>query len=113
MDFINLHYVAYFWGGAFLLNAIPHLVKGVTGEPFQSPFANPPGKGLSSSTVNALWGSFNVVVGYGLLLHVGVFDIRNLNHAAAAGSGALALALWISKYFGKFHGGNNPVTKKK
>ena len=30
------HYLAYFFGGAFLANAIPHFVMGVTGHPFQS-----------------------------------------------------------------------------
>ena len=58
------HYVAYFFGGAFLTNAIPHLVSGVTGHPFQSPFASPPGEGLSSAMVNVVWGFFNLVVGY-------------------------------------------------
>ena len=38
-------YVAYFFGGAFLTNAIPHFVSGVTGHAFQSPFASPPGAG--------------------------------------------------------------------
>ena len=47
------HYVAYFFGGAFLANAVPHFVNGVSGRPFQSPFASPPGEGLSSSTVSA------------------------------------------------------------
>jgi hypothetical protein len=58
------HYVAYFFGGAFLANTIPHFVSGVTGHAFQSPFASPPGEGLSSSMVNVLWGSFNLAVGY-------------------------------------------------
>jgi len=33
-------YVAYFFGGAFLTNAIPHFVSGLMGKPFQSPFAS-------------------------------------------------------------------------
>jgi hypothetical protein len=49
------HYLAYFFGGAFLANATPHFVNGVMGHPFQSPFASPPGQGLSSATVNVLW----------------------------------------------------------
>src|SRR5208282_4936832 len=58
------HFIAYFFGGAFLANTIPHLVNGISGSPFQSPFASPPGEGLSSSTVNVLWGMFNLVVAY-------------------------------------------------
>lgn len=63
-----LHYLAYFGGGAFLTNAIPHFVSGVMGRPFQSPFAKPPGEGLSSSTVNVLWGAFNLAGG----IHAGL-----------------------------------------
>ena len=59
------HDVAYFFGGVFLANTIPHLVNGISGSPFQSPFASPPGVGLSSSTVNVLWGMFNLSVAYG------------------------------------------------
>jgi hypothetical protein len=62
--------VSYFFGGAFAANAIPHFVAGTMGRPFQSPFAKPPGKGLSSSTVNVVWGFFNAVVGYLLVARV-------------------------------------------
>jgi hypothetical protein len=65
------HYLAYFFGGAFVANAIPHFVMGVTGHPFQSPFATPPGEGLSSALINVLWGFFSAVVGYVLLARVG------------------------------------------
>ena len=63
-----LHLVSYFFGGIFLTNAVPHFVSGIMGQPFQSPFATPPGKGLSSSTVNLLWGFFNAVAGYLLVV---------------------------------------------
>ena len=55
--------VSYFFGGLFTANAIPHFAAGTMGRPFQSPFAKPPGKGLSSSTVNVVWGFFNAVAG--------------------------------------------------
>jgi hypothetical protein len=48
------NYLSYFFGGAFLANAIPHFVMGVTGHSSQSPFATPPGEGLSGAVVNAL-----------------------------------------------------------
>ncbi len=38
-------YFAYFFGGAFLANALPHLIAGVSGQPLQSPFASPPFRG--------------------------------------------------------------------
>ena len=58
------YYVAYFFGGAFIANFVPHFVNGISGNPFQSPFASPPGQGLSSSTVNVLWWLLNLLIGY-------------------------------------------------
>ena len=58
------HYVAVFFAGMFLANVVPHFIHGVSGDPFPTPFANPPGKGLSSPTVNVLWGCLNLLIGY-------------------------------------------------
>ncbi|HEY2750960.1 hypothetical protein [Phenylobacterium sp.] len=103
-----LHLVAYFFGGAFLANAVPHLVSGMMGRPFQSPFAKPPGQGLSSSTVNVLWGFFNLVAGYLLVCRVGDFELRDVLDVAALGLGLLLLAVFSARHFGRFHGGNAP-----
>ncbi|HEY9026257.1 MAG TPA: hypothetical protein VIP05_18305 [Burkholderiaceae bacterium] len=100
------HFVAWFFGGAFLLNAVPHVVAGAMGRPFQTPFATPPGQGLSTSTVNVLWGFFNLVVAWVLLVRVGSFDLREPGHALAAGLGAFALALIVARRFGRFNGGD-------
>lgn len=103
-----LDYVSYFFGGAFLTNAVPHFVSGVMGRPFQSPFAKPHGEGLSSSTVNVLWGFFNLAVGYVLTCRVGDFDARSTAHVVALGLGVLLLGLMTARMFGRFHGGNSP-----
>jgi len=103
------HYLSYFFGGAVLANAIPHFVSGTMGRSFQSPFATPPGVGLSSSTVNVLWGAFNFVVAYVLILQVGEFDLRNLIQVVTAGLGALIMAVITARRFGRFHGGNSPT----
>jgi len=103
-----LHLFSYFWGGAFLANALPHLVAGMQGRAFQSPFAKPPGEGLSSARVNVLWGFANLVIAYLLVCQVGTFDLRNLLHALALGLGMLALGLYVARHFGRFHGGNDP-----
>lgn len=99
------HYISYFFGGVFLANAIPHLGNGISGHAFQSPFASPPGVDLSSSTVNVLWGLFNLVVSYLLVCRVGRFDLRKTTHVLVAGSGILLMSLNLAHYFGKFHGG--------
>jgi hypothetical protein len=100
--------IAYFFGGLFFTNAIPHFVSGLMGRPFQSPFAKPPGQGLSSSTVNVLWGAFNLVIAYLLLCRVGNFDLRSWPHALAVGIAMLLMAVLLARAFGRFHGGNTP-----
>jgi len=106
MNWLDL--VSYFFGGIFAANAVPHYVAGVMGRPFQSPFAKPPGKGLSSSRVNVLWGFLNAIVADLLVLHVGTFDPRAASHTAAFGLGALLISLGSARHFGQFHGGNSP-----
>ncbi len=103
MHWYNLF--AYFFGGAFLANSLPHLGNGLSGRPFQSPFAKPPGKGLSSSTVNVLWGFFNLIVAYLLILRVGSFDIHNTQHVLVLGIGALVMSVMLARSFGQLHRG--------
>jgi hypothetical protein len=100
------HYLAYFFGGAFLANTLPHLGNGVSGRAFQSPFASPPGEGLSSSMVNVLWGFFNLAVGYLLVCRVGSFDLHRTQDVLVLGAGVLIMSLMLARAFGRFHGGN-------
>ncbi len=60
------HYLACFFAGLFLTNTVPHFVKGICGDRFPTPFARPPGKGLSSPLVNVLWSLLNLLIGYTL-----------------------------------------------
>jgi hypothetical protein len=104
-----LHLVSYFFGGLFLANFVPHFVSGVMGEPFQTPFAKPSGKGLSTSTVNVLWAFANLALAYLLLLRVGHFDLRSIDCIAPSATGAFLLSLFSARHFGQFHGGNTPT----
>ncbi|WP_343615088.1 hypothetical protein [Novosphingobium sp.] len=97
-----LQLLAWFFGGATLINAIPHLVSGLMGKPFQSPFANPPGEGLSSPTVNVAWGFFNLLLSWLLLCQVGAFDLRVPVDALAAGLGGVMIGLFCARHFGRF-----------
>ncbi len=103
-----LFLVSYFFGGFFLVNAIPHFVSGMLGQPFQTPFAKPPGKGLSSSTINVLWGFFNAVIGYLLIVRIGNFDLRSISDVLALGGSTLLRGLLAARRYGQFHGGNSP-----
>ena len=103
------HGISYFFGGLFLANAVPHYVSGIMGSPFQSPFAKPPGQGLSSSTVNVLWGFFNLAVAYILLCRVGDFNLHSTQDVAVSGLGILLMGVMLARAFGRFHGGNSPT----
>jgi hypothetical protein len=101
-----LHLISYAFGGAVLTNAVPHFVSGLTGRPFQSPFAKPHGQGLSSATVNVLWGLLNIVIGYLLVCRVGDFALSNTSHVVAFGVGMLLISLFAARHFGPLHGGD-------
>jgi hypothetical protein len=58
------NYLADFFAGAFLANVVPHFVHGISGDRFPTPFAHPPGKGLSSPSLNVIWALINLLVGY-------------------------------------------------
>ena len=103
-----LDLMSYVFGGAVLANAVPHAVSGMMGRPFQSPFAKPRGQGLSSSTVNVLWGFFNLAIGYLLVRRVGDFNLKETEDVVALGLGGLLISLFMARHFGRFHGGNPP-----
>src|ERR1700712_4683432 len=96
------HYIIHAFGGALLLNAVPHLIAGVPGSPFQTPFSAP---GLSSSIVNVPWATFNIIVAYVLLFWASSFDVRRNRHIAPFGLGAFAWALSLAVGLGRLHGG--------
>ena len=98
-------YVAYFFGGAILVNAIPHSVSGVLGRAFPSPFSSPPGEGESTALINVLWGTFNLVVGYLLVARVGAFDLRRTRDVLVVGAGGLLMAVMLTQIFGRLYGG--------
>lgn len=89
------HYVACFFAGLFLANTIPHLVHGVSGDSFPSPFSNPPGKGLSSPTVNVLWGLCNLLVGY-VLFRVGKVSQTNKWTVLVLFAGIACMSIMLS-----------------
>ena len=100
------YYLAYFFGGVFLMNAVPHLVNGVSGHSFPTPFASPPGQGLSPAWVNVLWGFFNLLIGYLLLCRVGSFSLRKTRDVAVAGVGVLVMGVMLAMTFSQAPLGN-------
>jgi len=95
-------YLAAFFAGGFLANAVPHFVKGVCGDPFPTPFSKPPGKGLSSPPVNVAWALFNLVLAY-LLLNAGQVSFTPRLPLLLCFAGIAALSLFGSVQFQKKH----------
>lgn len=93
-------YLAHFAAGLFLANAVPHFVHGISGAPFQTPFASPPGVGESPPLVNVLWGMANLVIGYVLLVGVGGFAGGVSVDALVVGLGMLTIAVYLARHFG-------------
>jgi hypothetical protein len=94
-------YFAYFFGGAFLANALPHLIAGVSGQPLQSPFASPPFKGLSSPTVNVAWALVNLAFAYLLLVQVKALDLRSWSDVGVCFVGFGTMAIQCSRSLGR------------
>jgi hypothetical protein len=92
------HYVAGFLAGIFLANFVPHFVHGISGDPFPTPFANPPGKGLSSPTLNVLWAFLNLVAGYFLAQTGKVFSGGPVSLMVFF-SGIVGISIFMSKRF--------------
>lgn len=91
-------YVACFFSGLFLSNAVPHFVAGVSGNKFPTPFAKPPGKGLSSATTNVIWALVNLVIGFRL------FQVGHLAEAETLSlvvffAGVAVISIFSSRHF--------------
>jgi hypothetical protein len=98
--------VAYFAGGAFLANFVPHFTAGISGNPFYSPFAKPPFRGLSSPRVNILWGLVNLAASYTLLVIVGDLEPRSVASVAIAGAGFALASIGIAGSIGRIRAGS-------
>ncbi|MFZ0479460.1 MAG: hypothetical protein WAL71_09945 [Terriglobales bacterium] len=94
------HYLACFFAGTFLANVVPHFVHGISGDRFPTPFAHPPGKGLSSPTVNVVWALLNVVVGY-ILFQAGKVSSGNRLALVIFFAGIVVISVMSSVSFAK------------
>lgn len=91
-------YIACFFAGTFSANVVPHFVAGIQGNKFPTPFAKPPGKGLSSATVNVAWALFNMLVA-ALLFNAGHMSTGHPLTLVIYFAGVTVLSLWLSKHF--------------
>lgn len=94
--------IACFFAGAFLSNTVPHFVYGVCGDRFPTPFAKPPGKGLSSPVVNVVWALFNLVIG-SILFAAGKVSRHDRLALAVFFAGFAVMSIMLSWSFAKRH----------
>ena len=94
-------YFAHFFGGAFVANALPHLIAGVSGRALPSPFASPPFKGLSSPTVNVAWALANLAFAYLLLVRVEALNFRSWADVGVCFVGFGVMALQCARALGR------------
>lgn len=93
-------YVLLVLAGALLCNCIPHIVAGLQGTFFPTPFAKPRGIGKSSPLANVLWGGSNLVAALAILRFYPVALGANLD-SLALGAGAVLLGIHLSRHFGR------------
>jgi len=91
-------YITCFFAGAVLANAMPHFVHGISGEKFPTPFAKPPGKGLSTPLTNTVWALFNIIIGY-LLFRVSKVSTDNLMSVVLMFAGIASMSIMLSLHF--------------
>lgn len=99
------HYLFAFFAGVFLMNLVPHFINGVTGNYFPTPFANPPGVGLSSPVMNILWATINFVVGFTFLWLAKIKSNKLLWVAIILGN--VLMAFYLASYFGAWQLAHN------
>lgn len=86
------------FAGMLAMNAVPHGVAGVFGQEFPSPFASPPGRGMSPPWVNVMWSTMNAAAAWGVLRSV---SPRRSGEGVAVAIGAVAMAFVLAGYFGR------------
>ena len=91
-------YLLAFFAGVFLANFLPHFVNGISGNPFPSPFGNPPGVGNSSPLSNVLWGCANLLLGY-VLLRYSKLSLNNRTSLVVFFLGIVSMGAVLSQAF--------------
>lgn len=81
--------------GALLVNALPHGISGLQGRPFPTPFAQPPGKGVSSPASNVVWSAANLAAA-ALLWQRRPYGFTQW---VAAWAGAVSMGVYLAQRF--------------
>jgi hypothetical protein len=96
------HYLLAFFAGVFAINILPHYINGIMGQSFPTPFADPPGKGLSSPVINVLWALINFVISFSILYFAKIGQRKKWVWIAFF-IGAVLMSFNLASYFGALH----------
>ncbi len=88
-------YVYSFVAGLLAANGVPHFVKGITAQKFQTPFG-----ASSSAVINVFWGWINFVVA-ALLIYFGHVHAHLLRAFTLTAIGSLAMSLLLAYSWSK------------
>ncbi|MDB5738380.1 MAG: hypothetical protein JWO65_2048 [Sphingomonas bacterium] len=94
-----MDYFGLFLAGTLLCNAIPHLISGLRGETFFTPWAKPRGVGRSSALENVLWGAANLLVSVLLIDRIFPHDVPH--GLVAIAIGFVGMGIFLALYFGR------------
>jgi hypothetical protein len=94
-----------FLAGLFAAMGVPHFIKGITGQPHQTPFGTP-----SSAIINVLWGWVNFVVAI-ILLHFAHSRAHEVRAGSMFALGVLVMALLLAHAWSKHPDHNKPRSK--
>ena len=86
-------FVLALFSGMLLLNAIPHLVKGICGDTHMTPFAV-----NSAALVNVVWAWINLIAG-GLLLKSSEPKSWTSSLWAAFCLGGIVISIWLGIFW--------------
>ena len=87
-------YVGYYFAGAFLANTIPHLVQGISGREFRTPFGDP-----SSALLNGIWGLVNLALGVTMLIALGGCELKFNRKLVVIALGFAVMTLLLANTF--------------
>lgn len=92
-------YLGLLIAGVLLCNSLPHLLAGLQGERFYTPWARPRDVGKSTALENVLWGSANLLVSVFLIDRI--FP-RNLPHGLLIlAIGFVGMGIGLALIFGR------------
>src|ERR1044072_3246552 len=94
------HFIVAFLVGVFGTNVLPHFIKGITGSYFPTPFANPPGKGLSPPILNVTWACINLLLASSIFYFAKIGQRKKTIWIGIL-IGSLCMAFYLANYFGR------------